>query len=728
MKSNTSNRSHSDFWLDEFEVGNDQTSDTTHLIRLNMARRAISNFVNILTGKVIPVVFNEFNQNLTDGNTVLLSADIEKNTDFDFAVGLSLHEGSHILLTDFRILQDIWQKVPHQLYKIAESKGFSKTDVITYVKLLFNVIEDRYIDRYVYSTAPGYRGYYQSLYQKFWHSDKITMMLKSSLYRSPTVESYEARIINLTNPSTDLSALPGLLDIAKVIDIKNIDRLKTTEDRFKVALEVARIIYTNVESMKDDDEKEVPSSIIPAKSNGSSKEQSQSDNNKSDEGNGVGTSDSDKSEKSKKSDNNQNNTSKTSKNETESEDDVDDILGGGNTSVDSAAPEKSKETSSKQNENSGVSKTKRDAIDKAISKQKDFINGNVKKKKVSQKENRTLMQIEKAGVTIVNVGKVLVEGSPLSKGIDCILVKNLTKDILFSDQFPCKYMVGKNNPIPDNINAVNRGVQLGTLLGRRLKVRNEINSTKYMRKASGKIDRRILSELGFDNENVFYRLDIDRYRKACIHISLDASGSMSGHKWKNSITSITAICKAASMIDNLRVSVSIRSTIASGITSLPFVAMVYDSDVDSFIKVRTLFPYLSPTGTTPEGLCYEAIMDMLGHKSTDVDYYFLNYSDGEPCFQYKTELSNGREVVYSYDQETGARHTRKQVKEIRNRGYKVMSYFINHKEYNTSVYNTPQETCFKSMYGQDAKFIDVTNIIGVAKTMNQMFLEKSNKI
>ena len=726
MKLNTSNQSHSDFWLDEFEIGNDQTSDTTRLIRLNMARRAISNFVNILTGKVIPVAFNEVNQNLTDGSTVLLSADIEKNTDFDFVVGLSLHEGSHILLTDFRLLQDIWQKVPHQLYKIAESKGFSKTDVIAYVKLLFNIIEDRYIDRYVYSNAPGYRGYYQSLYQKFWHSDKITMMLKSSLYRSPTVESYEARIINLTNPSTDLSALPGLLDIAKVIDIKNIDRLKTTEDRFKVALEVARIIYTNVESMKDDDgEKEVPSSIILSKSNDSSKEQSQTDNN-------VGASSGGDSEKSEpnKSDNNQNDTSNTSKNETESEDDVDDILGGGNTSVDSAAPEKSKETSSKRNENSGVSKTKRDAIDKAINKQKDFINGNVKKKKVSQKENRILTQIEKAGVTIVNVGKVLVEGTPLSKGIDCILVKNLTKDILFSDQFPCKYMDHKNNPMPDNVNAVNRGVQLGTLLGRRLKVRNEINSTKYMRKASGKIDRRILSELGFDNENVFYRLDIDRYRKACIHISLDASGSMAGHKWKNSITSITAICKAASMIDNLRVSVSIRSTIASGITNLPFVAMVYDSDVDSFIKVRTLFPYLSPTGTTPEGLCYEAIMDMLGHKSTYEDYYFLNYSDGEPCFQYKTELSDGKQVLYSYDQETGARHTRKQVNEIRNRGYKVMSYFIDYKEpgYNISVYNTPKETCFKSMYGQDAKFIDVTNIIGVAKTMNQMFLEKSNKI
>lgn len=691
MKLNKTDRNHSDFWLEEFEVGGDNSTDTARLIKLSMARRAVSNFVNILTGKPIPVVFNENNQSLTDGQVVLLSADIASNKDFDSAVGLSLHEGSHILLTDFRILHDMWQKVPRDIYKIAEPKGFSKTDVISHVGTIFNVIEDRYIDRFVYSTAPGYRGYYQSLYRTYWHSDKITTMLKSPLYRSNTVESYEVRIINITNPATDLDALPGLREIDQIIDIFNINRLKTTDDRFQVALKVMKVIYENVDKI-DEEPSDVggPQSLSVDGSNSENK-----DNSKN----------------------------------SETDDNVDDILGGGTGSVDSSANEKSKDKAEKENEDSGISKTNRAAIDRALERQKNFINGSVKKKKVTKKENRTLTQLEKAGVAIVNVGKLLIEGQPLTKGVDCILIKNLTRELLFSDQFPCKYYGHNNIPMESTLEAVNKGIQLGVLLGRRLKIRSEINDTKYMRKSTGKIDRRILSELGFDNENVFYRLDVDKYRKAFIHISLDASSSMGGAKWISAITSVTAICKAASMIDNIHVSVSIRSTTSSGGSGLPFVAIVYDSSKDSFVKVRTLFPFLSPYGTTPEGLCYEAIMNTFGNKSADEDYYFLNFSDGEPCYEFKAEVDSttNSQVIYSYDQKTGAKHTRRQVNEIRNRGYKVLSYFIN-SSYRPSVFNGPNEQCFKTMYGQDARFIDVTNVVGIARTMNQMFLEKIQKI
>ena len=40
---------------------------------------------------------------------------------------------------------------------------------------------------------------------------------------------------------------------------------------------------------------------------------------------------------------------------------------------------------------------------------------------------------------------------------------------------------------------------MGAALGRKLQIRSEVNSTKYMRKPVGKIDRRILAELSFDN-------------------------------------------------------------------------------------------------------------------------------------------------------------------------------------------------------------------------------------
>ena len=61
--------------------------------------------------------------------------------------------------------------------------------------------------------------------------------------------------------------------------------------------------------------------------------------------------------------------------------------------------------------------------------------------------------------------------------------------------------------------------------------------------------------------------------------SIDASGSMSGDKWRNTMVSTIAICKAASMIDNVDVVVSFRTTHESGGRSsrtsnyLPLVAL-----------------------------------------------------------------------------------------------------------------------------------------------------------
>jgi len=700
MSSKTPHNTHSDFWLDEFEVDFDSSDDTQQLVKMSMARRAVSNFVNILTGKTIPVVFNDSNDNMTDGSTVFLSSDIVENKDFDPAVGLALHEGSHVVLTDFNVLKTIWQNIPREMYNVAGPKGFSKLEVAEFVKNMFNYVEDRFIDNYVYTTAPGYRGYYKSLYEKYFHSEKISLMLKSDMYRKPTIAAYESRIINLTNQSTDLDALPGLRDIAKLIDIKNISRLKKTDDRYEVAVEVASIVYSHVGNQEDDDSVVSGSSNQSGSSSGSSGITIVSQKDNTDDSGETNTQD-----------------------ESDESDDADDILGGGNASVEKP---KDKEPEEDENADSTVSKKKREDIYRVLKKQKVFVSGQIKKKKVSGKQRTALTQLDNAGVTIVNVGTVISDGLPLTTGVDCVFVKNLTKELLFSNQFPCKAMDRKQMPLTAHLNAVNRGIQLGTVLGRKLKVRSEINTTKYMRKSTGRIDRRVLSELGFDNENVFYRLDVDKFKSAVIHISVDASSSMCGEKWINTLTVVTAICKAASMINNLRVSVSLRSTSNNSSNNLPYVAIVYDSAKDSFTKVRTMFPYLSAEGSTPEGLCYEAIMDSLGESSNDEDYYFLNFSDGEPAYCYHSGSSS-----FLYDSNTGSLHTRRQVNNIRSKGYKVLAYFI--REYSRGsqqygVFNGTSERCFKTMYGQDASFVDVTNIIGIARTMNQMFLEKENKI
>ena len=101
---------HSSFWMDDdgwddsFLVDNSNQErkgglDYGQLIKLSARRRAIANFVSILTGENIPVEFSSrAGENYTDGKKVVISADA-KNETFDSDVGLALHEASHILLS-----------------------------------------------------------------------------------------------------------------------------------------------------------------------------------------------------------------------------------------------------------------------------------------------------------------------------------------------------------------------------------------------------------------------------------------------------------------------------------------------------------------------------------------------------------------------------------------------------------------------------------------------------
>ena len=86
----------------------------------------------------------------------------------------------------------------------------------------------------------------------------------------------------------------------------------------------------------------------------------------------------------------------------------------------------------------------------------------------------------------------------------------------------------------------------------------------------------------------------------------------------------------------------------------------------------------------------------------------------------------------SYVDESASLHTRQQVNKIRDKGYKILSYFIKEQyeslyNYNLSSVTTEVDKVrkqFKTMYGKDASFINVKNIFDIAKTINKMFLDK----
>ena len=90
------------------------------------------------------------------------------------------------------------------------------------VSTLLNFIEDRRIDNLVYKNAPGYQGYYRSMYKRYYYSRIIDKALKGPEYREENWESYLFRIINIFNKNTDLSALACLKEIFDTINFPNI--------------------------------------------------------------------------------------------------------------------------------------------------------------------------------------------------------------------------------------------------------------------------------------------------------------------------------------------------------------------------------------------------------------------------------------------------------------------------------------------------------------------------
>ena len=140
---NTRNN-YSSFWLDDGWDNNtsifdqDEPKKGVDLVALASYRRAISNFVSIVTGESdIKVTFNTHGDRYTDGKSVVISSKLDDKL-FDSTVGLALHEGSHIKLSDFDFLKGLEHQIPQEYYNKAEVKGYQRHEVISMVKDLLN--------------------------------------------------------------------------------------------------------------------------------------------------------------------------------------------------------------------------------------------------------------------------------------------------------------------------------------------------------------------------------------------------------------------------------------------------------------------------------------------------------------------------------------------------------------------------------------------------------------
>ena len=654
-------KNYSDFWFDKYDtdidelLGIEKEKPKKDYIQMASNQRAIANFVRIVSGQNIPVKYTQRGDSYTDGKNVTISANInDKN--FDHVVGLALHEGSHIAFSDFELLADAIRETPEDW--TYEQRAFFKN--------MINFIEDRRIDTKVFKSSPGYKGYYHSLYKKYFRNNAIRKGLKSGMYREYDIESYEFRILGFMAPKeSDLDALPKLREIYNLMDLKNVLRL-SPEGVIDLAREVSNMVFSIVGSVKSTNDE-----------NGNGQPESQNgdgENEESDSQMGGGT--------------------------TIDIGDAEMTPGDDAESGDAEDGEKGDSVDFEE-----LSDRQKKSLINAVQKAKDFMDGKTPKSKLTKRDAQIVNSVAKSGAEMVEVG----DGGYMGK-TKCVVIPNLTQDLIDSNAFHFAqkpWLYGGDDVWDSHYGKpILEGLRLGTMLGKKLKVRGEERDLIFTRQDTGKIDKRLISELGFGNARVFSQTFTERYNKANLHISIDGSGSMNGKKWENAITSTVAIIKAAEMAGNIRVVVSMRYTNENN----PVLLIAYDSQKDKISKVKNLWPSLRTSGTTPESLCYEAMMNhFLGLSNSD-DNYFINYSDGAPWFGNNDIHYSGTEAV---------KHTQKMVKQLRNNGIKILSYFI------SSDYSYENEkTTFSRMYGRDATFINPTNMMEVAKTMNNMFLEK----
>ena len=254
-------------------------------------------------------------------------------------------------------------------------------------------------------------------------------------------------------------------------------------------------------------------------------------------------------------------------------------------------------------------------------------------------------------------------------------------------------------------------LELGGLLGRKLQVRGETRTLEHNRLNSGRIDNKRLAHAGYGIENIFNQLHVDKYKRANLHICLDASASMGGVKWRNALMMTAAICKAVTYVQNVSVQVTLRGTHSAGREEHPVLVNLYDSRKNSLNHVITLLRSVSTFGCTPEGICYDGMMrkNMLVRGSSEVDSYFLNISDGEPAMS-------------SFGGRAAAEYTRRQVEKMRNTlDMSIMSFFASEHSWELSPDSSSNKN-FCLMYGKDAAFIKADNMTELARVMNNKFL------
>lgn len=289
---------------------NDEQFRAEFILDRNKMMRAVGNFVRILNPtRDIKVRYAIHGESFATGNEVTIAFDIS-DSDFDYAVGLALHEGSHILrtcpfylrhqaafieemlryvntqigdpresvarfCTSFaarkgnkglatgqqlrRLAHFVIDNVPGALlppvgprYTAAASEAAEAATKWYFDRVFWvlNVLEDRRIDHDTIADNPGYAIYYKALYDKYWLGTEISetfdKVVRGEVKLPVSIEGYMFAITNMVNPRFRSDLLPGLDEIMAIVDVKRIGRLRNTFETADLGFRVYEIIAREV--------------------------------------------------------------------------------------------------------------------------------------------------------------------------------------------------------------------------------------------------------------------------------------------------------------------------------------------------------------------------------------------------------------------------------------------------------------------------------------------------
>jgi len=368
-----------------------------------------------------------------------------------------------------------------------------------------------------------------------------------------------------------------------------------------------------------------------------------------------------------------------------------------------------------QNRKKGKTKPKyypsKEEIKKAFAKQEQFLQGQTPKTSLTKKETKQVEAIGKSNINIKEV-KVLESSCPVH------VVKGITPAIIESNLYDTFYINDlKHRP------QVEDGIRIGKKLLHKLRIRNEQITLASKRLKTGKIDPRRIYAANFEDD-LFYKIDRSNYKPISLHVTIDGSGSMEGTKWWQVLTNTIALGYVALKMDNIDLTISIRTSgknpnLSSQTAQIPLLILAFDSKKHTLRDLKRL-AYYKCKGLTPEGMCLNALNEYIPNSSYYLDSYLINMSDGYPTFEtYGVKGS----LKVNYRGEEAILDTAKAVKNIKKKGVKILSYYI--QSSTTEQKEKELNKNFQIMYGKEASFIDPKNVNEVTKTLNNLFLERN---